>query len=455
MQIDRRGVLRTIGKGAVAIALQGGNARAQTAMPQADTTPPILFVHGNGDDASFWETVLWRFESNSYPADRLFAFSFTDPSARDDDGVPQPGRSSTQDQLRELAAQVDRVRAATGAPQIALVGSSRGGLTIRNYVSNAEAARAVGHVVLCGVPNHGVFSWLIRTGNEFNGRGAFLERLNATAGEIVPGPRFLTLRSDGQDKYAVTDGRFLGYPGLPTGVSADGPALSGATNLVLGPLDHRETATHPRAFREIYAFITGREPGRIEIVPQDAVRIGGVVTAVTADGATNRPLAGAQLEIYALSPETGERQGDPVWKSVTDSSGAWGPAMPPANAPLEFVLTSGSNPVTHLYRPAFPRSSSVINLRPARVMKDSDRSAAAIVTMSRPRGYFGLPRDIVSLDGHEPSDVTPGIPSMSTATLRLADATARPLVCLFNEERIVCRPWPASDGHVTLAEFTF
>ena len=61
------------------------------------------------------------------------------------------------------------------------------------------------------------------------------------------------------DKYAQADGRFIGKPGTPTGVTTEGPELQGATNLVLGALDHREVAFHPRAFREIYKFIAGRE----------------------------------------------------------------------------------------------------------------------------------------------------------------------------------------------------
>ena len=39
--------------------------------------------------------------------------------------------------------------------------------------------------------------------------------------------------------------------------------------------------------------------------------------------------------------------------------------------------------------------------------------------MSRPRGYFGLPRDVVLLDGKEPTDVKPGVPTDSATTLRL------------------------------------
>ena len=66
-----------------------------------------MFVHGDSDLAATWETQIWRFESNGYPRDRLFAISFTDPQARDDDTVAQANRSSTADQLRELTAFID------------------------------------------------------------------------------------------------------------------------------------------------------------------------------------------------------------------------------------------------------------------------------------------------------------------------------------------------------------
>jgi hypothetical protein len=146
--------------------------------------------------------------------------------------VAQPNRSSTEDQLRELTEAIDRIRTASGAPRLVLIGLSRGGNAIRNYVSTPERAANV---------SHGVFDWEATLGNEFNGRGAFLSRLNGGESEVVPGPAFLTLRSDGLDKYAQPDGRFLGRPGVPTGITAEGPALKGATNLVLGPVDHRET----------------------------------------------------------------------------------------------------------------------------------------------------------------------------------------------------------------------
>ena len=121
--------------------------------------------------------------------------------------------------------------------------------------------------MLCGVPNHGVYAWDAGLNNEFNGRGPFLRGLNEGDSEVTPGTAFLTLRSDGYDKYAQSDGRFVGKPGTSTGITAEGPALRGATNLVLGTLDHRETAYHPRAFREIFKFIAGREPFKLN--PRD------------------------------------------------------------------------------------------------------------------------------------------------------------------------------------------
>jgi hypothetical protein len=76
--------------------------------------------------------------------------------------------------------------------------------------------------------------------------------------------------------------------------------------------------------------------------------------------------------------------------------------------------------------------------------------------MSRPRGYFGLPRDIVLFDGKEPTDVKPGVPGDAISTLRLPVADAgRPVTAAFNEERIVARAWPASENRIAVAELTY
>ncbi|WP_436424036.1 hypothetical protein, partial [Enterococcus faecium] len=78
---------------------------------------------------------------------------------------------------------------------------------IRNVIKNGGGAD-VSHAVLCGVPNHGVYVSDEGLGAEFNGRGPFLRGLNEGETEVTPGLAFLTLRSDGIDKYAQADGRF-------------------------------------------------------------------------------------------------------------------------------------------------------------------------------------------------------------------------------------------------------
>jgi pimeloyl-ACP methyl ester carboxylesterase len=138
--LSRRGMLQ----GTAALAM---TAATRTAFAQGAAALPIVFVHGDSDLAAIWQTTIWRFESNGYPRDRLFAISMTDPQARDDDTVAQANRSSTQDQLRELGGFVAAVRAKTGAPRIAIVALSRGGYATRGYVAAHPAEIAA--VVLC------------------------------------------------------------------------------------------------------------------------------------------------------------------------------------------------------------------------------------------------------------------------------------------------------------------
>jgi triacylglycerol esterase/lipase EstA (alpha/beta hydrolase family) len=142
---------RQMMQGAAALAFAGLH---RTAFAQDQSAVPIVFVHGDSDAASIWQTAIWRFETNGYPRDRLFAISFTDPQARGDDTVAQPNRSSTQDQLHELTSFIDDVKTVTGAAKVAMVALSRGGYSTRGYVAANPAS--VSHAVLGGTPNHGV-----------------------------------------------------------------------------------------------------------------------------------------------------------------------------------------------------------------------------------------------------------------------------------------------------------
>jgi pimeloyl-ACP methyl ester carboxylesterase len=440
---------RRLLQGAAFVAV-AGLARPSFA---ADEPVPIVFVHGDSDYAATWLTTVWRFESNNYPREKLFAINFTDPRARDDDGVPQVNRSSTQDQLRELTAFIDDVKKKTGAAKVAIVALSRGGYSTRGYV--AANPSSVACAILGGTPNHGVFAIDALLGSEYNGRGPFLTKLNAGTSEVTAGVPFLTLRSDGYDLYAQPDARFIGHPGAPTNIDSEGPALKGATNLALDHVDHRGTALSPRAFAEIYKFVVGRAPERIAVTPEAEIVLNGRVTGIVDGVPTNRPVEGAKVEIYRVSAETGERQGEAAHVKATGADGVWGPANLDSASAFEFVVAAPGAPITHIYRSPLPRSFAMFDLRPSAAPAKEDMDAAAIVTMSRPRGYFGLPRDVVLLDGREPSDVPPGVPSSWHAKLKLSDVAPRPIVAEFNEERIVARPWPLAGNHLTIAELTY
>ncbi|MGH8688646.1 MAG: twin-arginine translocation pathway signal [Burkholderiales bacterium] len=421
--------------------------------PQAER-PAILFVHGNGDSAALWMTTLWRFESNGYDPRLLYTIDFPDPVARATDATAQPHRSSTAEQRVALAARVEEVLRATGRTRLALVGNSRGGYAIRDYVRNGGGAAHVSAVVLGGTPNHGVFDWPETLGSEFNARGAFLTQLNAGPDEVVAGVRFMTIRSDANDKYAQPDGRFLGAPGRPTGVGTDGPALKGAENVVLKGVDHRETSFSPQAFAATWRFLTGTDPARTDVAPEANVVLDGIVSAFAGGVPTNVPVAGATVTVYEVSSQTGERLGLPALERVTGADGRWGPLRGRPDACYEFELRVPGYAITHIYRSPFPRSSRVVHLRPLQ-FAHGEADAGSVVSISRPRGYFGLGRDDILLDGRVPPGIPPGVPSASVAKLLLPPGPPRAVPSHFDGERITMRSWPAKEGHIAVAEFHY
>ncbi|MCW5658545.1 MAG: alpha/beta fold hydrolase [Burkholderiaceae bacterium] len=433
---------------------------ASCATPPPPSHPPIIFVHGNGDSAALWTTTLWRFESNGWPRDRLVALNMPYPLARDDDGKAQEGRSSADEQMRTLGADVERIRQHTGASKVVLVGSSRGGNAIRAYIQFGGASY-VSHAILGGTPNHGVWSNpTFRPGSEFNGAGPFLTALNAPKGrngdEVTPGVSWMTLRSDNNDKFAQPDGAWIGARGTPTNVTADGPALKGAKNVVLPARDHREVSFHPEAFEYTYRFITGRDPVTTAITPEPRVILDGLVTSTGPAGPTNLPLVGATVEVYAVDARTGARRGDALLRTSILADGRWGPLTTDSQTPLEFVVSAPGYAIHHVYRSPFPRSSATVHLRPERLAA-ADRGAAAVVTLVRPRGYFGLPRDRIVFDGRDPAPGIPqGVAGVASSRIVLSDATSRPVVGEFQSgaiaERIVGRVWPAADNHLTTLE---
>jgi pimeloyl-ACP methyl ester carboxylesterase len=453
---SRRTLLAMAVIGTAATAMLTACATAPSPSPSYAERPPIVFVHGNGDSAALWQTTIWRFESNGWPADRLFAFDQPNPLARDDDAVAQPGRSSTTESAVFLKAQVDKVLKATGASKVVLIGNSRGGNTIRNYVQNGGGAAVVSHVVLGGNPAHGI--WAVkafRENNEFSGLSGFMQQLNAPKGpngeEVTPGVKWLTLRSDNNDKYAQPDGVWIGAPGKPTHIGFDGPALKGATNVVLPRVDHRETSFSPAAFAATWQFLTGQAPRSTAVTPDAKVVLDG-----RAIGAENLSLNGGQVTVFAVDPATGARRGDAVHTKSIGADGRWGPFTARGDTAYEFVLSAPGYGITHIYRSPFPRGSNVVQLRPERITP-ADNGASSVVVFTRPRGYFDAQRDTMRFDGKSPpAGVPPKGAGVSTSRLRLEGGGApRAVTGEFNGERVTGLTWPAASEHTTVLELTY
>jgi pimeloyl-ACP methyl ester carboxylesterase len=413
-----------------------------------------VFVHGNGDSGALWINTIWRFEANGYKRDQLFAVDFSYPNARTDDSKPQKFRSSTEDAMKELAGHVAQVRKTTRRPKVAVIANSRGGNAVRNYLRNGGGAEFVSHAILCSGIGRGI--WISQTylpGSEFNGAAPFLKGLNSGPDDKVAGVEMMAIRSDKNDKYAQPDGRFVGMAGKPTGVGYDAAELRGCKNVVLDGLDHREVAFHKLAFAAQFEFIAGRPAGTLFITQEPLPVLNGKVTGIETDGVYNNlPVAGAEVEIHETDPRSGERRSpQPAHRKTTGADGLWGPFIGKSDVNYEFVLKMQGQPTTHTYRSPFLRSSDLVHLRPQPFAK-GDETAGAIVIMSRPRGYFGVGRDKVTLDGKLPPGINDGVPGTSTGKLSF-DASSRTVVAVFNNETIPVRTFPAKDNHIVVAEF--
>ena len=465
-------MLRRLFLGAMAvIALALGSSGCAVGPRAPADTPPIVFVHGNGDSAALWQTTLWRFESNGWPRERLFALQQPYPLARDDDSKEQPGRNSSAEHMAFLKTEVEKVLVQTGATQVVLVGNSRGGYAIRNYIQNGGGDKVVSHAILGGTPNHGV--WAIpgfREGNEFAGTGPFLKALNApknAAGDEVTGPvKWLTIRSDNNDKYSQPDGEWIGARGMPTNVGYDNPALKGAQNVVLPRVDHRETSFSPEAFEASYRFITGQAPATLTFRPEPYVVLDGMVSGMgvrsgdnTSGNFTNNlPVPKARVEVYAVHYQTGLRTGEPVHTRTVGADGRWGPFRGLSGVPYEFVVSAPGYAKTHIYRSAFPRGSEVVHLKTDR-LADADLPAFSIVQLTRPRGYLDPTTHHIRFDDQAPP---PGIAiarvaGTATSKINLTKLENRAISAEFHSdevERIVGRTWPAKENHTVSLEIT-
>ncbi|MEW2136489.1 triacylglycerol lipase [Streptomyces sp. NPDC005409] len=164
--------------------LAAAPASAVADAPKASGPDPVVFVHGWNPDPSPWRSMATRFEADGWPADHLDQWSYNSTQAN----------ATTAAQLAE---EIDRVLARTGATKVDVVTHSMGALSSRYYLKYLGGAAKVDAWVSLGGPNHGteVARWCGGAACvEMRPGSVFLKDLNS--GDETPGTtRYATWRS--------------------------------------------------------------------------------------------------------------------------------------------------------------------------------------------------------------------------------------------------------------------
>lgn len=181
--------------------------------------PPVLLIHGYECNRGFWYWQRARLEQAGWTVATLSL---------------EPVFASIDDYAPQVARRVDEVLAATGAPQLVLVGHSMGGLASRTYL-RAHGVAKVAKLVTLGSPHRG--SWLAKLGIGPNARqmepgNPWLEALNRPG--AVPLPAATTSAYSPQDNYVMPQ---------------DSPLLPGARIMVCAGIGHLSMAFSPAITR--------------------------------------------------------------------------------------------------------------------------------------------------------------------------------------------------------------
>ncbi|MGW7103417.1 esterase/lipase family protein [Streptomyces sp. NPDC054838] len=217
--------LRAAPAAALAFAAFVPQAAAAPSVPVAARPDPIVFVHGWNSDGSTWNTMADRFRSDGWPAGRLDQWNY-------------PASQSNVTTARQLAAEIDRVLAATGAAKVDLVTHSMGALSSRYYLKNLGGDGKVDAWVSLAGPNHGTSTAYLCGGAacaEMRPGSPFLGELNA--GDETPGSaRYATWWSQ-CDSLISPDSSSV--------------ALNGAVNTEAGCVQHTAFPVDARVYAEV------------------------------------------------------------------------------------------------------------------------------------------------------------------------------------------------------------
>ncbi|MFJ9645503.1 esterase/lipase family protein [Streptomyces sp. NPDC004244] len=201
---------------------------ADAAAVAAAAPDPVVFVHGWNSDGSTWATMAGRFRTDGWPAGRLFQWSY-------------PTGQSNATTAAGLAAEIDRVLAATGAAKVDLVTHSMGSLSSRHYLKSLAGAAKVDAWVSLAGPNHGTNTAYLCGG--------------ASCADMRPGSPFLTALNTGDETPGATRYATWRSP-CDLVVSPESTVvLTGAVNHVTPCLRHTAFPTDKAVYEQVRAHI--------------------------------------------------------------------------------------------------------------------------------------------------------------------------------------------------------
>ncbi|MDK9497141.1 lipase [Streptomyces katrae] len=229
-------LLRSLPAVLAALAVCAVPAAAAPAPAAPAATPdPVVFVHGWNSDGTAWNTMAARFRADGWPAGRLRQWTY-------------PTSQSNATTAAQLATEIDRVLAESGASRVDLVTHSMGSLSSRHYLKNLGGDAKVDAWVSLAGPNHGTETarWCAGTSCvEMRPGSAFLDVLNA--GDETPGPvRYATWWSSCD---------VINQPGGTV-------ALTGAENTRTSCLQHTAFTDDAGVYRQVRDHIGGTAPRR-------------------------------------------------------------------------------------------------------------------------------------------------------------------------------------------------
>jgi triacylglycerol esterase/lipase EstA (alpha/beta hydrolase family) len=236
--------------------------------PTAAHPQPIVLVHGTfADMSNSWQAISPLLKNNGYC---VFALNYGDYNGSGAIGVY--GVDDIPTSAGELNAFVDKVRAATGAAEVDLVGHSQGGMMPRYYLKYLGGAAEVRALVGLSPSNHGttldglfVLSNFFPGANQFTGAlcpaceqqragSAFITNLNS-GGETVPGVDYTVIQTRYDTVVTPYTSAFLSGPNVKNILLQNQCILDLGDHLSM-PYDHIVGAdvltaldpAHPRGF---------------------------------------------------------------------------------------------------------------------------------------------------------------------------------------------------------------